>query len=280
MNVSENYNCNRARFNAVLDIKFSDQGTGGTNGAVALNISSQVGTTIQSDSLIGATVYLVFIDGIQYASTDAFTTGKQYIFDPATGTITVSIAMTTDTSCTVFYTSSATSTVAATEPVTLAEVKAYCKIDTGTTDDDILTELITTAREQCEDFTGISIIVRTVTTVLNNTCGNIYLPYCPLISLTSVTDQDGDTLVVDQDYKLSGTMFPQLVFPKQDRLTLVYNAGYGIPPSRIKTAILQQVFYLYENRGESAVISRSGIVAELTLSPQAKATLQRFRRVG
>ena len=279
MNLSAYYDNTKVKFNAILDCKFSDQGTGGTNGAVALNVSSNSGTTIQSDGLIGATVYLVFIDGIQYASTDAFTTGKQFIFDPTTGTITVSIAMVADTSCTVFYTSSATSTVAATEPVTLAEVKAYCKIDTGTTDDDILNELIVTAREQCEDFTGISIIVRTVTTVLNNTCGNIYLPYCPLISLTSVTDQDGNVLMVDDDYKLSGTMFPQLIFPKWDRLTLVYNAGYGIPPSRIKTAILQQVFYLYENRGESAVISRSGIVAELTLSPQAKATLQRFRRV-
>ena len=279
MNLSAYYDNTKVKFNAILDCKFSDQGTGGTNGAVALNVSSNSGTTIQSDGLIGATVYLVFIDGIQYASTDAFTTGKQFIFDLTTGTITVSIAMAAGTSCTVFYTSSATSTVAATEPVTLAEVKAYCKIDTGTTDDDILNELIVTAREQCEDFTGISIIVRTVTTVLNNTCGNIYLPYCPLISLTSVTDQDGNVLMVDDDYKLSGTMFPQLIFPKWDRLTLVYNAGYGIPPSRIKTAILQQVFYLYENRGESAVISRSGIVAELTLSPQAKATLQRFRRV-
>ena len=279
MNLNTYYDNYKVKFNAILDCKFSDQGTGGTNGAVALNVSSNSGTTIQSDGLIGATVYLVFIDGIQYASTDAFTTGKQFIFDLTTGTITVSIAMAAGTSCTVFYTSSATSTVAATEPVTLAEVKAYCKIDTGTTDDDILNELIVTAREQCEDFTGISIIVRTVTTVLNNTCGNIYLPYCPLISLTSVTDQDGNVLMVDDDYKLSGTMFPQLIFPKWDRLTLVYNAGYGIPPSRIKTAILQQVFYLYENRGESAVISRSGIVAELTLSPQAKATLQRFRRV-
>jgi len=148
MNLNTDYDNTKVKFNAVLDCKFSDQGTGGTNGAVALNVSSNSGTTIQSDGLIGATVYLVFIDGIQYASTDAFTTGKQFIFDPTTGTITVSIAMVAGTSCTVFYTSSATSTVAATEPVTLDEAKAYCKIDTGTTDDDILNELIVTAREQ------------------------------------------------------------------------------------------------------------------------------------
>lgn len=273
-----NYRFNlKANYNAVLDVKLSDQGTGGTNGAVAINISSNAGDSIQSDALIGATVYLVFIDGIQYASTDAFTVGKQYIFDTATGTITVSVSMSAGTSCTVFYTSSATSSVAGTEPVTLQEVKDYCKLDTGTAEDDMLTELITTAREQCEDFTGISIIVRTVTAVITNLCGGIYLPYCPLISLTSIEDSDGNA-IDPANYTLSGTMFPQLVSPRDERMTLVYNAGYGIPPSRIKTAILQQVFYLYENRGESAVITRSGIVADITLSPQAKATLQRLKR--
>jgi len=168
---------------------------------------------------------------------------------------------------------------AVTEPVALADVKSYAKIDTGTVDDAILTYLITTARQQCEDFTGISIIPRTITAVLNNSCGGIFLPYCPFKTLTSITDMDGNAITSD-NYKISGTIFPQLICPSWDRLTLVYTAGYTNLPQEIKTAILQQTFYLYENRGESAVISRSGIVAELTLSPQAKATLQRFRRVG
>lgn len=163
------------------------------------------------------------------------------------------------------------------EPVLLADIKAYAKIDTGTADDTILGYLITTARQQCEDFTGISIVPRTITAVLNNSCGGIFLPYCPFKTLTSVTDQDGNVLT---DYKISGTTFPQLISPCEDRLTLIYTTGYENLPQEIKTAILQQTFYLYENRGESAVISRSGVVAELTLSPQAKATLQRFRRVG
>ena len=167
-----------------------------------------------------------------------------------------------------------------TEPVTTADVKAFAKIDTGTTDDAIITYLITTARQQSEDFTGISIVPRTVTAVINNSCGGIFLPYGPVKAITSITDQDGNILAVNDDYKLSGTTFPQMIYPKWDRLTLVYTTGYDTLPQEIKTAILQQVFYLYENRGESAVISRSGVVAELTLSPQAKSTLQRFRRVG
>lgn len=165
-----------------------------------------------------------------------------------------------------------------TEPVLLQEVKDYAKIDTGTTDDTIITYLIKTARQQCEDFTGISIVQRTVTAYLTNRCGGIFLPYGPVNSITSITDQDGNVLA-DTDYKIFGKSFPQLLYPKYDNLTVIYEAGYISLPQEIKTAILQQVFYLYENRGESAVISRSGIVAELTLSPQAKATLQRFRRV-
>lgn len=162
-----------------------------------------------------------------------------------------------------------------TEPCTLQEAKDYAKIDL-TVDDTIVTYLITTARQQCEDFTGISIISRTITTVLNNSCGGIFLPYCPFIKLTSLTDKNGDAIT---DYKISGTLFPQLIYPCDDRITAVYTAGYSSLPQEIKTAILQQVFYLYENRGETSLITRSGIVADITLSPQAKATLQRFRRV-
>lgn len=171
-----------------------------------------------------------------------------------------------------------------TEPVTKDEVKAFCKLSTGTAEDDILDMLITTARQQCEDFTGISFVLRTVTTVITNLNGRIYLPYCPLKTFTSLKDADGNE-ITSADYKLSGTQFPQLITPKYERMTAVYTAGYGTGgygplPSELKTAVLQQVFYLYTNRGETAQASRNGTVVELTLSPQAKATLSRVRRVG
>lgn len=158
------------------------------------------------------------------------------------------------------------------EPVTKTDVKVYCKLDTGTLEDSLLDSFITTAREQCEDFTGISIIRRSVQAVLNNSNGGIFLPYGPVVlPLTSVKDWNGDIIAVD-NYEISGTQFPQLISPQETKLTVNYDAGYTIIPERIKLAVLQQVFYLYENRGEKDVA--------LTLSPQAKATLQRLRRVG
>jgi uncharacterized phiE125 gp8 family phage protein len=225
--------------------------------------------------LINADIYLVFVDGIQYSYVTSFSSPalKEFTFDATTGTVTLSIVPSGSLPISIFYTSPGTSALPAVEPVTLAEAKAYCKID------DLISDLIVTAREQCEDFTGISIVNRTVTTVLNNSNGGIYLPYCPYIQLVSITDDDGNAIDA-ADYKISGILFPQLIYPKYDRITMIYTVGYGKPPQRIKSAILQQVFYLYENRGESAQITRSGMVAELTLSPQAKSTLQRFRRVG
>ena len=128
-----------------------------------------------------------------------------------------------------------------TEPILLADIKSYAKIDTGTADDTIIQYLITTARQQCEDFTGISIVPRTVTAVINNTCGGMFLPYCPFKTLVSITDDDG-VAVVPLDYKISGTTFPQLIYPKWDRLTLVYTTGYVILPQEIKTQFCSKHF--------------------------------------
>ncbi len=171
-----------------------------------------------------------------------------------------------------------------TEPVTRTEAIAYCKINASAAIADVplIDYLITTARQQCEDFTGLSIIPRTVTAVINNSCGGIFLHYCPFISLTSIKDEDGDA-IDPANYKISGTMFPQLIYPRWNRMTLVYTAGYGSTewplPQEIKTAILAQVFYLYENRGDQAIISRTGIV-DITLSPQTRSTLSRIKRVS
>lgn len=166
-----------------------------------------------------------------------------------------------------------------TEPVTKDEVKAYCKLSTGTAEDTLLDIFITAAREQCEAYSNISFIPRTVTAIITNLCGGIFLPYGPTGAITSVTDKDGTVLVADEGYTIQGTTWKQILTPLQDGLIVVYAAGYATIPSELKLSILQQVFYLYENRGEISNVTRQGIPTETTLSPQAKATLQRLKRV-
>ena len=167
-----------------------------------------------------------------------------------------------------------------TEPVTKDEVKAFCKLSTGTTEDTVLDLLIAAARQDCESYCNISFITRTVTAYINNSCGGIFLPYAPVVAITSVTDFDGNALVVDEGYKTFGTTWMQLLTPEVDGLTVVYTAGYTTLPKDLKLAVLQQVFYLYRNRGEISDVTRNDQSTQLSLSPQAKATMSRLKRVG
>lgn len=271
----------KANYNAVLDVQLSDQGAAAGGGAQILNDTVQ-GATYQNDSLINAVIYLLFLDGVQWTQIPDVEFSdppqKEFKLDAETGIITFAFSIDDPVAETIFYTSPGTIGLPGAEPVTLQEAKDYMKVDTGTIDDQIITDLIITAREQVEDYTGISIIHRSVTAVIKNTNGGIYLPYCPFISMLSIVDADGNTIDTD-DYTLSGELFKQLIDPHDDRMTLTYTAGYGIPPQKFITAIKQQVFFLYQNRGENPFIYR-GVETDLTMSPQAKATLQRLRRVS
>ena len=61
------------------------------------------------------------------------------------------------------------------EPVGLVEVKTFCKIDIST-DNDIIEELITSAREMCEDYSGIGFVEHNLIAVLNNSKLGIIFP--------------------------------------------------------------------------------------------------------
>ena len=154
------------------------------------------------------------------------------------------------------------------EPVTLAEAKDFCKIDIGT-DDDLLISLITAARQMCEAFTGVGFVSHEAVAILNNKNGGIYIPYGPTKEIYEVKDMEGNTLILDQDYTLSGNEFKRLLTPLDDRIEVNYQTGYETLPETLKLAILNQIYYLYDNRSQGA----DGI------APIAKMLLTPFRRV-
>lgn len=156
-----------------------------------------------------------------------------------------------------------------TEPVQLSEAKDFCKIDIST-DDTLITALIVAARQQCEAYTGLSIVEHNVVAVLNNCNGGIYIPYGPIQEIFQVIDNEGNILILDSDYTLQGNEFKRLMHPKVEEVTIEYFAGYGASlPSAIKTAILNQVYYLYDNRSQGVD----------DISPIAKMILNPYRRV-
>ena len=148
------------------------------------------------------------------------------------------------------------------EPVTLDEAKAWDKIDL-TTDDLIIQALITAARRMCEAFTGISFISKDIIVAVNNSDGNLQLPYGPIVSGPSATDMNGNPLTLT--YQFGGIQSPR------GYITLTYSAGYadGELPLDLKQAVLSQILFLYENRGESY----------LTLSPITQLILEPLREV-
>ena len=152
-----------------------------------------------------------------------------------------------------------------TEPVTLQEAKDWMKVDL-TDDDTLITELIKVARKQVEGYLSISLVPKTITAIFNNSQGGIELPYGPVASITSVKDEDDVALFETDDYVLHGEDYKTIKTP-YDYLKVVYVTAAN---TEHKTGILQQILYLYENRGD---------VNAGQLSPMVKMTLKPYRRV-
>jgi len=155
-----------------------------------------------------------------------------------------------------------------TEPVTLSEAKDFCKIDIGT-DDALVTSLITAGRSMCEAYTGVGFVEHNAVAILNNMNGDIYIPYGPMLAINQVTDADDNVLVLDTGYTVIGNSFKRLATPKETGITIDYTTGYTTLPNYLKTALLNQIYYLYDNRS----------IGTDDISPIAKNLLNPYRRV-
>lgn len=156
------------------------------------------------------------------------------------------------------------------EPVTLQEAKDWCRIDIND-DDALITSLITAARTICEKTCNISFITRTVTARLNNGLGGMFLPYGPVIGeITSI--KNDDAIDIDSNnFAIKNSSFKQVYSPYNTVVIVVYNAGYTTLPGNLRTALLNQIAWMYDNRGEAAAAGK--------LSEQAKLILNQVKRV-
>jgi uncharacterized phiE125 gp8 family phage protein len=146
----------------------------------------------------------------------------------------------------------ATPTAPITEPVTLAEAKAYCRVSTST-EDTLFSTLITQAREAIEMATGLNLVPKAMVIYFNNIGGNFEMPFGPVTASFKLYDMEQDALeITGTDYQLIGDKFPKLVYPKYANLKATYTSGYTTVPTDLKVAILDQVSYDYENRGLDA----------------------------
>lgn len=129
------------------------------------------------------------------------------------------------------------------QPLVTDDILAWGKIDQST-DNAIISALIDTAVLMCEQYTNTSIRTRTVVADIANANGGFILPYGPVTNTPTAVDWQGTALTLVWN-------FGQIQTP-YGRMTVTYTAGVA-DQSVYKTAIMQQVLYLYENRGDEKV---------------------------
>lgn len=160
------------------------------------------------------------------------------------------------------------------EPVTLVEAKNHLKVDYST-DDDLISLLITAAREHCENYTNQMVIYQRRETVLDrfpsswehNEFAAIQL-FGPIIALESITyDNDGAShaTLASSAYNTDLDSMPARIWPEEswpdDRIAspagvkITYTGGYqdtADVPKAIKQAMLLLIGDWYENRTDQA----------------------------
>lgn len=194
------------------------------------------------------------------------------------------------------------------EPVTLAEAKAWLKVDT-TADDELITELITAAREHLEELTSRSFVATTWVSYwdtwprLGTYAGagvsrEIELPVAPLVSVSAVKYLDAagvEQTLAGASYTVEGALhssrfgrlwlnadasLPDMGdFPGALRVTFVAGAAdAAAAPALAKVAIKQMLALWYESARQGVNIGN--IVNALPWSGEAIINLLRVRSIS
>lgn len=146
------------------------------------------------------------------------------------------------------------------EPVTLTEARQHMNMtfDTSgsydfTDDNTYIIALITIARDVLERYTGLSFAPKTIKVIANNSLSGLDIPWGPNITVSSIKDVDGTTLTTSQ-YKIIGNAYKSISNNYSCYLEIVYTAGYaaGKLPASLKRAILEQIDFMYNNRGSQS----------------------------
>jgi uncharacterized phiE125 gp8 family phage protein len=169
----------------------------------------------------------------------------------------------------------------ASEPITLAEAKAHLRVD-GTTEDTLITSLITTARLQIEAAFGLALITQSWSYRLDcwPRAMAVELPLRPVQSITRIRVTRTDATLVTLDpaaYLLDGASLPPRLLATASPLEppgvralgidIELVAGFGAAganvPYPIRHALLLLVAHWYECRSPEHVAEAARIPDEV-----------------
>lgn len=177
----------------------------------------------------------------------------------------------------------------AAEPISLAQAKAFLKVD-DEAEDALIGTLIASARMHVEGVTGNALIEQSWRLVLDKfpESGLIRLPVSPLLSVTAVTmtseDAESEALSLEGFTGLGD----QLMVPKRilghafsaqrGGIEIDYKAGFGSSgehvPADIKQAMLGLIAHWYEFR-DAVIVAGTGAIVPNGFD----ALVSRYKRV-
>lgn len=215
--------------------------------------------TITVEDLIGVTIMGLWREDAPWEQVAGTLADKEYNFDNTTGDFTFFTDLNVNEKLFVlWYTGSAPVTYD--EPVTVEEMKNFMRLEgfTGSDgivsemdfDNDLITDLIAAARETVEKWNSITIVTKRLRAVVTNCAGLTEIPLGPVNAIGSWVDADGNDLM--SEYKILGRQFPQIVCPLKPQMVIEYIAGFTAVPKTLKIAIMKQVCWDYEHRGNES----------------------------
>ena len=136
------------------------------------------------------------------------------------------------------------------EPVSLDLAKQYCRILTGDAEDDLINLFIASARLAIERITGLSLVSKVAQVMMLPVQQGFEVPFGPVTSAITWVDENQ----TGSSIETIGFDFPKTSTPYSIVTTATYTCGYTSDnvPKELKNAILFQVNYLYENRGDNS----------------------------
>lgn len=176
------------------------------------------------------------------------------------------------------------------EPVSLAEAKAYLRIDDGT-EDALITTLIAAARLHVEGVTGQALLTQSWRLVLDAWPEDrlVRLPVGPVISVTAITTYDMDgvgtavplaqfqTLAGENQLYLPAQVSGMPLLRQRAGIEVDYVAGYGVAadvPQDIRQALLGLITHWFEHR-DAVIMAGSGAIVPVGFDR----LIERYRQV-
>lgn len=174
------------------------------------------------------------------------------------------------------------------EPITLAEVKSFLRIDSDfSSEDSVLELLITASREILENHLNLSFGLKKLQVQFTGGCFDLPAgPHHDIESLYPVNDETYPEEITD--YTITGLAFKTIhldsvednlrfFYPiaggppelwsyenEQGRYNIVFNAGYETLPKALKNALLTQVDYAYKSLGQPNMEPLSPVALQLS----------------